>query len=165
MGWLSRLIGRGSPGDPDALARAAPGDEIEAGGATWKVTAVLVYKDASSQWPVVKIERGVESAWLSLEEGKVIRYDHLDLPVGPDGQAQWNGRPYRRAEVGTATIASVAGNVDAAAGDHLSYQVLRSDSDPGSWLSVETWDGGFVEVSVGRPWQVDRIVSNTGGRR
>jgi hypothetical protein len=165
VGWLGRLIGRGSPADPDALARVEPGDEIEAGGATWNVTAVLVYKDTSSQWPVVKIERGVESAWLSLEEGQVIRYDHLDLPVSADGQAQWNGRAYRRAEVGAATIARVAGNVDAAPGDHLSYLVLRSENDPGNWLSVETWDSGFVEVSVGRPWPVDRIVSKAGGRR
>jgi hypothetical protein len=165
VSWLSRLTGRGSQDDPDALARVVPGDEIEAAGTTWKATAVLVYRDTASQWPVVKIERGVESAWLSLEEGKVIRYDRLDLPVSADGQVQWNGRPYRRAEVGTASIASVAGNVDAAVGDHLSYQVLRSDSDLGNWLSVETWDIGFVEVSAGRPWPVDRFVSNAGGRR
>ena len=164
MGWLSRLTGRGSQDDPDALARIVPGDEIEAAGTTWKATAVLVYKDISSQWPVVKIERGVESAWLSLEEGQVIRYDRLDLPVSADGRAQWNGRPYRRAEVGTASIASVAGNADVAVGDHLSYQVLRSESDSGNWLSVETWDSGFVEVSAGRPWAVDRFVSNARGR-
>jgi hypothetical protein len=165
VGWLTRLTGRGSQENPDALARVVPGDEIEAVGTTWKATAVLVYRDTSSQWPVVKIERGAESAWLALEEGQVIRYDHVDLPVSADGQAQWNGRPYRRAEIGTASIASVAGNVDAAVGDHLSYQVLRSDSDPEIWLSVETWDSGFVEVSAGRSWPVDRIVSNAGGRR
>jgi len=44
-------------------------------------------------------------------------------------------------------------------GDTLSYQVPRSDGDPRSWLSVEAWPSGFVDVSVGRFWPVDRIVS------
>ena len=46
-----------------------------------------------------------------------------------------------------------------AVGDTLSYQVPRSDGDPRSWLSVEAWPSGFVDVSVGRFWPVDRIVS------
>ena len=52
-----------------------------------------------------------------------------------------------------------SGRVDVAVGDTLSYQVLRSDADPRGWLSVEAWPSGFVDVSVGRFWPVDRIVS------
>lgn len=165
MGWLSRLTGRSSPGDPEALARVAPGDSVEAGGETWNVTAVLFYHDASSEWPVVKIERGVASAWIALEDGKIVRYDHVDLPVGPDGRAAWNGRTYARAEMGNATVSRVMGSVDVAAGDTLSYQVLRSGADQRAWLSVEAWPSGFVDVSVGRVWPVDRIVTGKGERR
>jgi len=169
VGWLDRFPGRKPPGDaradPLALASVSPGDGIEAGGETWKVTAVLFYHDASSEWPVVRIERGADGAWIALEEGKIVRYDHLDLPVGPDGRASWNGRTYTRAEMGNATVSRVAGAVDVAVGDTLSYQVLRSDSDPREWLSVEAWPSGFVDVSVGRFWPVDRIVSGKGEAR
>jgi len=123
------------------------------------VTAVLFYRDAASEWPVVKIERGADAAWIALEDGKIVRYDHVDLPVGPDGRASWNGRLYARAEMGTATVSRVVGPVDVAVGDTLSYQVLRSDADPRGWLSVEAWPSGFVDVSVGRFWPVDRIVN------
>ena len=163
MGWLDRFPGRKSPGDskadPEALARASLGDSVEAGGETWNVTAVLVYRDASSEWPVVRIERGVDAAWIALEDGKIVRYDHLDLPVGPDGRASWNGRTYARAEMGNATVSRVAGTADVAVGDTLSYQVLRSDGDQRAWLSVEAWPSGFVDVSAGRFWPVDRFVS------
>jgi Domain of unknown function (DUF4178) len=159
VGWLDRFPGRKSASDPHALAKVLPSDQVEAGGDTWSVTAVLFYRDASSEWPVVKIERGADAAWIALEEGKIVRYDHLDLPVGPDGRASWNGRLYARAEMGTATVSRVVGPVDVAVGDTLSYQVLRSDTDPRGWLSVEAWPSGFVDVSVGRFWPVDRIVS------
>lgn len=165
MGWLDRFPGRKPAGDPPALARVAPGDRVEAGGETWNVTAVLFYRDASSEWPVVKIERGVDTAWMALEDGRIVRYDHLDLPVGPDGRASWNGRIYSRAEMGNATVSRVLGSVDVASGDTLSYQVLRSDADPRGWLSVEAWPSGFVDVSVGRFWPVDRIVSKQGQSR
>jgi len=66
---------------------------------------------------------------------------------------------YARAEMGTATVSRVVGPVDVAVGDTLSYQVLRSDADPRGWLSVEAWPSGFVDVSVGRFWPVDRIIS------
>ena len=164
MGWLDHFPGRKPQGDPEALARVAPGDSVEAGGETWNVTAVLFYHDAGSEWPVVKIERGVDAAWIALEDGKIVRYDHLDLPVGPDGRASWNGRTYARAEMGNATVSRVAGTVDVAVGDTLSYQVLRSDGDPRAWLSVEAWPSGFVDVSVGRFWPVDRIVTGKGVR-
>ena len=136
-----------------------PGDTVEASGETWNVTAVLFYHDASSEWPVVKVERGVDSAWLALEDGKIVRYDHIDVPVGPDGRASWNGRSYARAEMGNATVSRVLGSIDVAPGDTLSYQVLRADSDPRGWLSVEVWPSGFVDVSVGRFWPIDRIVN------
>jgi hypothetical protein len=164
MGWLDRFPGRKRTDGPDALMRVQPGDQIQAGGDTWNVTAVLFYKDAGSEWPVVKIERGVDSAWLALEDGQIVRYDHLDLPVGPEGRASWNGRTYARAEVGTATVSRVMGSVDAAPGDGLSYQVLRCPDDDRAWLSVETWNSGFVEVSAGRLWPVDKIVTGTRDR-
>ena len=164
MGWLDRFPGRKRTDGPDALMRVRPGDQIQAGGDTWNVTAVLFYKDAGSEWPVVKIERGVDSAWLALEDGEIVRYDHLDLPVGPEGRASWNGRTYVQAEVGTATVSRVMGSVDAAPGDGLSYQVLRCPDDARAWLSVETWNSGFVEVSAGRRWPVDKIVTGAGDR-
>jgi hypothetical protein len=162
MGWLDRFPWRKPAGDPEALARVSPGDRVETGGETWNVTAVLFYHDAGSEWPVVKIERGVDSAWITLEDGKIARYDHVDLPVGPDGRAVWHGRTYARAEMGDATVSRVMGNVDVTIGDRLSYQVLRSDADPRGWLSVEAWPSGFVDVSVGRFWPVDRIVIGKG---
>jgi len=165
VGWLDRFPGRKSTADPETLARVAPGDRIHAGGETWNVTAVLFYRDASSEWPVVKMERGADAAWLALEDGQTVRYDHLDLPVGPDGRASWNGRIYARAEMGNAKVSRVMGPVDVAPGDTLSYQVLRSDADPRGWLSVEAWPSGFVDVSVGRLWPVDRIVTGAGGGR
>jgi uncharacterized protein DUF4178 len=164
MRWLDRFASRGPASDPEALGSARPGDQVQAGGETWSVTAVLFYKDAGSEWPVVKIERGVDSAWLALEEGQVVRYDHLDLPVGPDGRASWNGRIYARAEIGTATVSRVMGSADAAPGEGLSYQVLRCPEDDRTWLSVETWNSGFTEVSAGRLWPVDRIVTGAGDR-
>ena len=165
MGWLDRFPGRKRTDAPDALMRVQPGDQIQAGGETWNVAAVLFYKDSGSEWPVVKIERGVDAAWLALEDGKIVRYDHLDVPVGPDGRAGWNGRTYARTEMGNATVSRVVGAVDVAVGDTLSYQVLRSDGDQRAWLSVEAWPSGFVDVSVGRFWPVDRIVSGKGESR
>src|SRR4029434_1343540 len=97
-----------------------------------------------SEWPVVKIERGADAAWIALEDSRIVRYDHLDLPVGLDGRASWNRRFYARAETGTATVSRVVGPVDVTVGDTLSYQVLRSDTDPRGWLSVEAWSSGVV---------------------
>jgi len=164
VGWLDKFPGRKPSGDPQALARISPGDSVEAGGETWSVTAVLFYRDVSSEWPVVKIERGVDSVWIALEDGKIVRYDHIDMPVGPDGRASWQGRTYARSEMGNATVARVMGDVDVAVGDTLSYQVLRSEGDTRGWLSVEAWPSGFVDVSVGRLWPIDRIVSGKGER-
>ena len=97
VGWLDHFPGRKSASDPQALAEGSCSHRstVEAGGETWTVAAVLFYRDATSEWPVVKIERGADSAWLALEDGKIVRYDHLDLPVGPDGRASWSGRTLR----------------------------------------------------------------------
>jgi hypothetical protein len=132
VGWLDRFPGRKPAGDPPALARVTPGDSVEAGGKTWNVTGVLFYRDAASERLVVKLERGADATWTALEDGKIVRCDHLDLSVGPDGRASWNGGSYARAEMGNATVS------------------------PGR---------GFVDVSGGRFWPVDRIVAATGGRR
>jgi hypothetical protein len=59
----------------------------------------------------------------------------------------------------------VMGSVDATVGDTLSYQVLRSEADARAWLSVEAWPSGFVDVSVGRFWPLDRIVSGKAEHR
>jgi hypothetical protein len=165
VGWLDRFPGRKPATDPQALASVLPLDQVEAGGETWDVTAVLFYRDATSEWPVVKIERGVDAAWIALEDGKIVRYDHLDLPVGPDGRASWNGREYTRAEMGTARVSRVVGELDVAMGDTLSYQVLRSEAAPRAWLSVEAWPSGFVDVSVGRFWPVNRIINKQDPKR
>jgi len=126
VGWLDKFPGRKPSGDPQALARISPGDSVEAGGETWSVTAVLFYRDVSSEWPVVKIERGVDSAWIALENGKIVRYDHIDMPVGPDGRANWQGRTYARSEMGNATVARVMGDVDVAVGDTLFVPLTAS---------------------------------------
>jgi hypothetical protein len=159
VGWLDRFPGRKPAGDPQALATLSLGDEVHALGERWEVTALLSYRDGSSEWPVIRIERGGITAWLALEDDRIVRYDHIDLAVGADGRAAWNGRVYTRAEMGNATVSRVAGPVDVAVGDTLSYQVLRSEADPRGWLSVEAWPSGFVDVSVGRFWPVDRFVS------
>lgn len=163
MGWLDRFPGRKPAGDPQALASLSLGDEVHAVGEQWEVTGILSYRDASSEWPVVRIERGGTTAWLALEDNRIVRYDHIDLAVGPDGRAGWNGRVYTRAEMGNATVSRVVGPVDVAVGDTLSYQVLRSEADPRGWLSVEAWPSGFVDVSVGRLWPVDRFVTGRAG--
>ena len=84
------------------------------------------------------------------------------LPISE--RASWQGRTYARSEMGNATVARVMGDVDVAVGDTLSYQVLRSEGDTRGWLSVEAWPSGFVDVSVGRLWPIDRIVSGKGER-
>jgi uncharacterized protein DUF4178 len=164
VGWLARLLGsEGSAGQPtfDSLA---PGDEIWSGGQPWQVTAVLIYKNADGEWPVVHVRQALTQAWVSVEDDQPVRYDHLDLHVQADGKAVWNGRTYSRQEVGTATISRVLGDVDARPGDTLSYEVLRCPDDSHAWISVEMWAGGYVEVSVGRPWAVEKLVTKREGR-
>ena len=49
MGWLDRFPGRKRTDGSEALTSVQPGDQIQAGGETWNVTAVLFYKDAGSE--------------------------------------------------------------------------------------------------------------------
>ena len=51
----------------------------------------------------------------------------------------------------------VAGEVSATVGDRAEYLTLTSSEDPQGWISVEQWEGGTTEVSVGRPWRIDRV--------
>ena len=162
MGWLKRFLGSGAPAASPSFDSLQLGDEIWSGGQPWQVTAVLIYKNADGSWPVVRIQQALTTAWTSIEDDRPVRYDHLGLHVGGDGRATWNGRTYTRQEVGTASIERVLGDVDAHAGDTLSYQVLRSPDDANAWISVETWAGGYVEVSVGCPWPVDKLVAKRG---
>jgi hypothetical protein len=159
LGWLNRLLGSRTSDPSPSFDSLQPGDEVWSGGQPWQVTAVLTYKNADGAWPVVRIQQALTTAWTSVEDDRPVRYDHLDLHVGGDGRAVWNGRTYTRQEIGTASIERVLGDVDARPGDTLSYQVLRSPDDAQAWISVETWAGGYVEVSVGRPWPVDKLVA------
>jgi len=164
MGWLNRFFGRNPATDPAAFSQLRPGDQVCSGDDAWKVTGVLFYRSAEAEWPAVKLERGQATTWAALEGDEVVRYDPVTLQVDADGHAQWNGRTYTRDEVGTATIERVLGDVDVHPGDTLGYQVLRCAADPQAWISVECWAGGYVEISVGRHWAVDRIVSTEGRR-
>jgi hypothetical protein len=44
-----------------------------------------------------------------------------------------------------------------AAGARVRYHTLRSPDDEARWLTVESWDGGYVEVSIGSVWTVDSV--------
>lgn len=164
MGWLKRLVGSGSSDDQPSFDSLELGDEIWSNSQPWQVTAMLTYTNAEGEWPVVRIQQALTTAWVSIEEDQPVRYDHLDLHVEPDGRTIWNGRTYERQEVGTATISRVVGDVDARPGDTLSYEVLRCAGDSRAWISVEVWAGGYVEVSVGRPWPIEKLVAKRGGR-
>jgi len=164
VGWLKRLLGSGASSGQPTFDSLEPGDEIWSGGQPWQVTAVLTYKNADGEWPAVRVQQSLTTAWVSVEDDQPVRYDHLDLHVDADGRAAWNGRTYTRQEIGTASIARVLGDVDARPGDTLSYEVLRCPDDSRSWISVEMWAGGYVEVSVGRQWPVDKLVARRGGR-
>src|SRR5262249_36499641 len=124
---------------------------------------ILSYRDASSEWPVVRIERGGTTAWLALEDGRIVRYDHIDLAVGPDGRAGWNGRVYTRAEMGNATVSRVVGPLDVAVGATPAYQALGAEPDPRGRLAVEAWPSGVVDGCVGRSWRVVRLVTGRDG--
>lgn len=163
MGWLKRFRGSGTSHDAVTLDSLEPGDEIWSDGQPWKVTAALTYKDAEGQWPVIRAQQGLTTAWVSVEDDQPVRYDHLDLHVEADGRAVWKGRTYTRREVGTAAVVRVLGDLDVRPGDTLSYEVLRCLDDGRSWISVEVWAGGYVEVSVGRRWSIEKLVTK-GGR-
>jgi len=165
MGWLNRFAGRNAANVLAEFSRLAPGDEVRAGDETWTVSAVLVYRSGEDEWPAVKLAHGATSAWAVLEGDHVARYDPVQAQVDPEGRARLDGHTYTRDEMGAAVIARAEGDVDARPGDTLGYQVLRSPDDPARWISVESWAGGFVEISAGRLWSVDAIVARGGARR
>src|SRR5437879_3003342 len=113
LGWLNRLLGSKTSDPSPSFDALQPGDEVWSGGQPWQVTAVLTYKNAEGTWPVVRIQQALTTAWTSVEDDRPVRYDHLDLHVGGDGRAVWNGRTYTRQEVGSASIERVLGDVDA----------------------------------------------------
>jgi len=165
MGWLDKFSPRNAATTVADFARLAPGDEIRSADETWTVTAVLGYRSGEDQWPAAKLQRGGAVTWAVLEGDHVVRYDAITAQVDAQGRSRWNGHTYVRDEAGTAVIDRAAGDVDVRPGDTLTYQVLRSADDPGAWLSVECWAGGFVEISVGRLWRVDDIVVKGERRR
>src|SRR5262249_21571587 len=67
-GGRARPPGGNPAGDPQVLASLGLGDEVHALGERWEVTAILFYRDASSEWPVIRIERNGTTAWLALED-------------------------------------------------------------------------------------------------
>jgi len=59
-------------------------------------------------------------------------------------------------------VTAVAGDTEAAIGDRAAYLTLTNDQDAEHWISVEQWDGGPTEVSVARPWRIDRVIAPPG---
>src|SRR6266481_3465834 len=118
--------------------------------------------------PSPAVAKGDGLGWLNRLLGARASDPSPSFDALQPGDEVWSGgqpwqvtavRTYKRQEVGTASIERVLDDVDARPGDTLSYQVLRSPDDAEAWISVETWAGGFVEVSVGRPWPVDKLVA------
>jgi hypothetical protein len=147
---------------------AAPwrlGDQVWYGTDAWTVRAVLAERGGGRQWPTLRLERGSETAWVTVDGDQVVRYDSLpDVRVAADGRVIWNGRAYTCTERGSYTVAGVAGEANAAVGDRAEYQTLTSADDPERWLSVERWEGGSTEVSAARPWRIDRTTPSPAAR-
>src|SRR5262249_60554465 len=85
VGWLDRFPGRKPAGDPLALASLGLGDEVHALGERWEGTAIVSYRDRSSEWPGIRIERNGTTAWLALAGDPIVRYGPNHPPVGPHG--------------------------------------------------------------------------------
>jgi len=119
---------------------------------------VLVESGGGRQWPTLRLERGSEMFWISIDGEAVSRYDPLPgVQVDPNRGTVWNGRSYVCTDRGSYAVVSVAGEVNASVGDRAEYLTLTSSEDPQGWISVEQWEGGTTEVSVGRPWRIDRV--------
>jgi len=131
---------------------------MSADGEEWTVRAVIHYRMEDNEWPSVQLERGDRSVWIAYEDDALVRYDPgPDLHLAKDGTVAWQGRVYTVEDAGTATVARVTGPVDVGPGDRVRYHTLTSPDDAERWLSVESWDSGYVEISVGRPWAVDAV--------
>ena len=133
------------------------------GGETWTVSAVITEQGGGREWPTVGLTRGSQTLWITVDGDDVVRYEPLpDVRVGADERATWNGRTYAVSERGSYTVTGVAGATEAAVGDRASYLMLTNEQDAEHWISVEQWDGGPTEVSVARPWQIDRVIEQPG---
>jgi hypothetical protein len=158
VSFLGRVFGGAGSEQPD-LDGVQPGDEVWGDGEAWTVKAIIYYRMADNEWPSVQLERGGRTLWTAFEEDVAVRYDPApDLHLAKDGTIAWQGRLYRSEDVGTATVARVVGPVDVAPDARLRYHTLTSPDDPDRWLSVESWDSGWVEISIGRAWTLDRVV-------
>jgi len=156
LSFLGRLLG--SSDDRPDLDVLTPGDEVLGDGEPWTVKAIIVYRMQDNEWPSVRLDRGDATVWVSYEEDTLVRYDPgPDLHLGKDGTVVWQGREYRTEDAGTATVARVIGPVDVAPGARVGYHTLTSPEDTDRWLSVESWDSGWVEISIGRPWTIQRV--------
>ena len=112
-----------------------------------------------NEWPSVQLERGGRTIWISHEEDALVRYDSdPDLHLARMAPSPGRARLYRTEDGGTTTVAKVVGHVEVSPGDRLSYRTLTRPEDPDSWLSIESWDSGWVEISVGRTWATNRVV-------
>lgn len=156
MSFFGRFFGGGEGDRPD-LDALRPGDQLAGDGQPWTVRAIIHYRMEENEWPSVQLEGGGGTIWISYEEDALVRYDPgPDLHLSNEGTVAWQGRLYRVEDAGTATVSKVTGPVDVAAGDRVRYHTLRCPDDPDRWLSVESWDGGYVEISIGRTWAVSR---------
>ena len=157
MSILGRLFGGESGGRPD-LDAMKPGDQVSAEGETWTVRAIVHYRREANEWPSVQLAIGDRTVWTTYEEDTLVRYDPgPDLHLSKDGTVVWQDRLYTVEDAGTATVARVTGPVDVAAGDRVRYHTLTSPDDEERWLSVESWDSGYVEISIGLSWTIDSV--------
>jgi len=123
------------------------------------VRAVLVEGDGRHEWPTLRLERGAETTWITIDGDDVVRYDPLPgVRVEESGRAIWNGRTFTTSDRGSYAVVRVAGDVSAAIGDRATYQTLTSDDGQEPWISVEHWEGGGSEVSSARSWRIDRVL-------
>jgi len=153
VSWLQRLFGGGQS------TAWQPGDQVWCGGDAWLVRAVLIERDGRHQWPTLRLERGAETAWITVDGDDVVRYDALpDVRVDDGEHAVWNGRTFTCSDRGSYTVVRVAGDVGATVGDRATYRTLAADDGQEPWISVEDWEGGSREVSVARSWRIDRVL-------
>lgn len=155
MSILGRFFGSGGRPDLDAVS---PGDAVSSDGQAWTVRAIIYYRMEDNEWPSVQLEREGRTIWTCYEEDTLVRYDPgPDLHLSRDGTIDWQGRLYTVEDAGTATVSRVVGPVEVTAGDRVRYHTLRSPEDEARWLTVESWDGGYVEISIGSVWTIDSV--------
>jgi len=125
----------------------------------WTVSAVITERGGGREWPTVGLTRGSQTVWITVDGDDVVRYEPLPgVQIGAEERLTWNGRTYGVSDRGSYTVTAVAGDTEAAIGDRAAYLTLTNDQDAEHWISVEQWDGGPTEISVARPWQIDRVI-------